>query len=111
MRKLSLAIVLLSLPLAALADSWKGVSLVDEMCHDQVKGNADAHPASCALKCADSGYGIFTSDGKWLKLDDNGNKAAVAALQKTKRKDHVRANVEGTQKGDVIAVSSLSIPN
>ncbi len=110
MRKLSLAIVLLSLPLAALADSWKGVSLVDEMCHDQVKANADAHPASCALKCADSGYGIFTSDGKWLKLDDKGNQQAVAALKKTKRKNHIRANAAGTLEGDTIHLASLSIP-
>ncbi len=110
MRKLSLAVVLLSLPLAAMAESWKGVSLVDEMCHDQVKGKADSHPASCALKCASSGYGIFTSDGKWLKLDAKGNEEAVAALKKTTKKDHVRANVEGTQKGDTIQVASLSIP-
>jgi hypothetical protein len=110
MRKLSLVVVLLSLPLAALADSWKGVSLVDQTCHDQVKGSPDAHTKSCALKCADSGYGIFTSDGKWLKLDDKGNKDAVAALQKTKKKDHLRVDVEGTQKGDTIQVASLSIP-
>lgn len=111
MRKLSLAVVLLSLPLAALADNWKGVSLVDEMCHDQVKDKADAHPTSCALKCASSGYGVFTSDGKWLKLDAKGNEQAVAALKKTKKKDHVRADVEGTQQGDTIQVASLSIPD
>lgn len=110
MRKLSLAVVLLSLPLAALADSWKSVSLVDDMCHEQVKGSPDAHPTSCALKCADSGYGIFTSDGKWLKLDDKGNQEAVAALKKTKKKDHIRVNVEGTQKGDTIEVASLTMP-
>ncbi len=110
MRKLSFAVVLLSLPLAVLADSWKGVSLVDDMCHEQVKGSPDAHPTSCALKCADSGYGIFTSDGKWLKLDDKGNQEAVAALKKTKKKDHIRVNVEGTQKGDTIQVASLTMP-
>jgi hypothetical protein len=111
MRKLSLAVVLLSLPLAALADSWKGVSLVDQMCHDQMKDKADSHPTSCALKCAESGYGIFTEDGKWLKLDAKGNQAAVAALKKTKKTDHIRANVEGTLKGDVVHVASLSIPD
>lgn len=110
MRKLSLTVVLLSLPLAALADSWKGVSLVDEMCHDQVQAKADSHPTSCALKCASSGYGIFTSDGKWLKLDAKGNQEAVAALKKTKKKDHIRADVEGKQAGDTIQVASLSIP-
>jgi len=111
MRKLLLGVVLLSLPLAALADSWRGVPLLDNSCREQAKANPDAHPTSCALKCADSGYGIYTAEGQWLKLDKAGNRAAVAALQKTKRADHLRANVEGTLKGDVIQVKSLTIPD
>ena len=111
MRKLSLAFVLAVLPLGAFAETWTGVSLVDGMCHAQVKGNVDAHTTSCALKCASSGYGIYTPDGTWLKLDDKGNQEAVAALQKTKRKDHLRVNVEGTRKGDVIEVASLTLPD
>ncbi len=39
-----------------------------------------------------------------------GAHGAVAALKKTKRKNHVRANVEGTQEGDTIHVASLTIP-
>jgi hypothetical protein len=109
MRKLLLAVALLSLPLAALADSWKGVSLVDNNCKDRVKAAPDAHTTSCALKCADSGFGVYTADGRWLKLDDAGNKAAVAALKKTKKADHLRADVDGTLKGDEIQVKSLSI--
>jgi hypothetical protein len=111
MRKLLLAVALLSLPLAALADSWKGVSLVDNNCKERMKANPDAHTTSCALKCADSGYGVYTADGKWLKLDDAGNKAAVAALKKVKKTDHLRADVDGTLKGDEIQVKSLSIPD
>ena len=109
MRKLLLTVVLLSLPLAALADSWKGVSLVDNNCKERVKASPDAHTTSCALKCADSGFGVYTADGKWLKLDDAGNKAAVAALKKTKKADHLRADVDGTLKGDEIQVKSLTI--
>jgi len=111
MRQLLLAAVLLSLPLAALADSWKGVPLLDNNCREQAKADPDAHPTSCALKCADSGYGIYTAEGRWLELDKAGNKAAVAALHGTKKADHLRADVEGTLKGDVIQVRSLSIPD
>ena len=103
--------LLLTMPLAARADTWKGVSLVDNDCRNNVKGDPDAHPTACALKCAKSGYGVFTADGKWLMLDDAGNKAAVAALQKTKKADHLRADVEGTLKGEVIQVKSLTIPD
>jgi len=111
MRKLLLTAVLLSLPLAALADSWKGVALVDNNCKDSAKADPDAHTTSCALKCAKSGYGIYTADGTWLKLDAAGNNAAVVALKKTKKVDHLRADVEGTLTGDVIAVRSLTIPD
>jgi len=111
MRKLLLSVALLSLPLAALADTWKGVSLVDSACKDSAKGDPDAHPTSCALKCAGSGYGVYTADGKWLKLDPAGNKAAVAALHNTKKTDHLRADVDGTLKGDTIQVKSLTIPD
>jgi hypothetical protein len=103
-------LVSLWVPCAALAANWENVSLVDEMCasKDKVKADPDQHPTSCLLKCADSGYGVMTQAG-WVKLDDAGNKMALAALKKTKKKDHVRVNVTGEQKGDVIQVSALKI--
>jgi len=110
MRKLLLVVALLSLPLTALADSWKGVALVDNDCRGMVK-DPDTHPTSCALKCEKSGYSVQTADGQWLKLDAAGNKAAVAALHKTKKADHLRADVDGTLKGDMIRVKTLSIPD
>ncbi len=107
MRKLLGALLVSAwVPCVAFAGSWEKVSLVDKMCVSKVKGDPDKHPASCALKCADSGYLIQTADG-WVKLDDAGNKLAIAQLKSTKRKDHVRVNVSGEKKGEVIAVSSL----
>jgi hypothetical protein len=109
MRKLlAVMIVVLASPMSALAAEWQNVSMVDSMCLSKVKADPDKHPASCALKCADSGYLIKTADG-WTKLDDKGNKLAVAELKNTKKKDHVRVNVSGEKKGDVIAVSSLKM--
>ena len=110
MRKL-IAVVVVSLwiPSVALAASWDKVSLIDTMCAQKVKGDPDSHSTSCLLKCANSGYGIQTGDGKYVKLDEAGNKLALAELKKTSKKDHIRVNVTGEQKDDVIHVSSLKI--
>jgi hypothetical protein len=104
---LALAAVALSGVLAA--ETFKDVSLIDTQCVDKVKSNPDKHTVKCALSCEDGGYGILTADGKYLKLDDAGNKKAAAALQATKKTDHIRATVEGTVSGDQIKVSSLTL--
>lgn len=110
MRKLLGALIVsIFVPCVALAANWEKVSLVDQMCASKVKDHPDKHPTSCLLKCADSGYGIQTADGKWVKLDAEGNKLALAELKKTQKKDGIRVNVTGEQKGDVIAVSSLKM--
>ncbi len=106
---LVVAAAVLSMPVAALADSWDHVSLVDRMCQNKVKSDPDGHPTSCLLKCAGSGYGILAPDGTWLALDDAGNAKALAALKQTKQKDHVRVDVTGERKGDVVQVASLKI--
>lgn len=107
----AVAALALALPVAARAGSWENVSLVDHMCLSKMKEHPDDHPTSCLLKCAGSGYGILTADGKWLKLDKAGNDKALTALKATSRKDHVRANVTGNQVGDTIQVASLAIPD
>jgi hypothetical protein len=109
MRKLMVVLLAtLVMPASALAAEWQNVSMVDSMCLGKVKGDPDKHPTSCALKCADSGYQIKTADG-WMKLDEAGNKLAIAQLKASKKKDHVRVNVTGEPKGEVIAVSSLKL--
>lgn len=110
MRKMLGALLVATfLPAVAFAGTWEKVSLVDQMCASKVKANPDKHPTSCLLKCADSGYGVQTADGTYVKLDAAGNKLALAELKKTGKKDGIRVNVTGEQKGDVIAVSSLKI--
>jgi hypothetical protein len=112
MKKLLAALVVsLWIPCVALAATWEKASLVDQMCatKEKVKSDPDKHPVSCLLKCADSGYGIQTSDGKYLKFDEAGSKMALAELKKTSKKDSIRVNVQGEPKGDVIQVTSLKI--
>jgi len=96
-------------PLAALAESWTNAPLVDQMCSQQVKDSPDSHTTACLIKCAKSGYGIFTPDGAYLKLDGKGNKQALEALKATRKKDHVRVDVTGEKSGDRIQVASLKL--
>lgn len=99
-------VLLVSLPLAAA--SWKDVSLIDNGCSEHAAKDPDAHTKSCALKCAKSGFAII-SEGKVIKLDDKGNELALEALKKSSATDHLRANVEGEVKDDVLHVTSLTL--
>jgi hypothetical protein len=111
MKKLvsALMVVGLSLPFAALAETWENVSLADKTCAEKFKGHVDDHPKACAEKCAKNGLGIVTQDGKWMKLDAAGNKQAQAALKKTDQKDHIRVNVTGEEKAGTIHVKTLEL--
>ncbi len=101
----------LVLPLSAATETWKNVALVDTMCaaKAEVKADPDKHTSRCALQCAKSGFGVLTSDGTFLKLDEAGNEKAVAALKSGKKTDHLRVTVSGERDGDTIKVQSLSL--
>jgi hypothetical protein len=106
----ALVAVVIALPVAARAETWKGVTLIDQTCGAKFKANPDSHPTECLKKCAKGGgLGIITSDGTWLKLDDSGNKQAIAALDKAKKKDHIRADVTGEKTGETLKVESLKL--
>ncbi len=110
--KLLFACVLIAalLPLAAAAETWTNVPLVDQNCSAKFTlKDADTHTRSCALSCAGSGFGILTSDGKFLKLDDAGSKKALAALKASKKPDHLRATVTGEVANGAIKVESLKL--
>ena len=111
MKHLLLAFLILAFafPILAAAETWDNVALVDTMCAEKVKANPDNHTTQCALGCAKSGFGIFTSDGTFLKLDAAGNKKALAALKATKKEKAIRATVTGEKEGDTIKVASLKL--
>ncbi len=108
MKRIVLAGLLFLAPAPALAATWTGVPLVDQKCEPTVKKDPDAHTRACLLQCAGSGYGIL-SHGKYIHLDPAGNEMAVSALKATSQKDHIRVNVTGERKGDVIHVHSLTL--
>ena len=100
---------LMALPLAAAAETWTNVPVVDTLCVSKVKADPDKHTTECALKCVKGGYGLLTTDGAYLKFDAPGNDKTVAALKATKKTDHLRATVVGERDGKNIKVASISI--
>jgi hypothetical protein len=108
--RVSMAILgLLALPLAAAAETWKDVSVIDTACLAKVKADPDKHTTECALKCSKSGYGLLTTDGSYLKFDPGGNEKTLAALKATKKADHLRATVVGERDGETVRVTSIEI--
>lgn len=99
----------LALAGAAAAASWTNVTLVDVNCSKKVKDDPDAHTRACALRCADSGYGIWTADGAYLKFDAAGSAKAKALLEASDRKDHLRVDVTGTVEGETLTVESIAL--
>jgi hypothetical protein len=102
-------LILALMPVLAAAESWENVPMVDGRCASMVKADPDAHTRECMLKCQNSGYGILTSDGKYLKFDADGNAKALELLKNSNQKDHLRVTVEGKQKGETIQVKSLKM--
>ena len=90
---------------AALAESWTG-TVIDSMCKGKDVAN---HTRQCALGCAKSGFGIVTSDGKFIKFNEEGNAKALAALKASNKEKDLKATVTGTMDGDVINVESIQL--
>jgi hypothetical protein len=90
---------------AAFAETWNG-TLVDVMCKDK---DISAHTRNCALGCAKSGFGLVTSDGKFMKFDEAGNAKALAALKATNKEKDLKAKVEGALDGDTVQVTSIAM--
>src|SRR5713226_5563379 len=114
-RLFALAALTVAFSVAGLAADVEGV-LMDKMCSAKAmqEGGMKAaamHKRDCALMpdCVKSGYGVVTSDNKFLALDDAGNKKAEAALKASKKTDNVRVKITGETSGDSIQVKSLRI--
>src|SRR5262245_46813816 len=89
--------------------------LMDKMCAMKaVKDGEKAatmHTRQCDMMpdCEKSGYGVFTTDNKYLVFDATGNEQAAAALKSSKKKDNLKVKVSGEVTGDTIKVASLTL--
>jgi hypothetical protein len=113
-RILSITCLLAGLNVVASAAEVTGI-LMDKMCSasavKQGQAFATKHDTKCALEadCQKTGYGVFTSDNKFIALDAAGNAKAAAALKATKKTDNLKVTVEGDVTGDTIKVASLKL--
>jgi len=128
MKKLSglqlLPVLVCAFAALASAADIKGV-LMDNMCSGKadlrisgatgtlVGGRivAEAHTKECLLmpQCQKSGYGVYTSDNKFLKFDEAGNRKALAAIKASTKLDDFEVEVTGEVKDDTIKVATLKI--
>ena len=93
----------------ALAATFKDVSVLDVACSKKAAATADTHTRECALMCKESGFGIVTSDQKFLKFDADGNAKVLEQLKASDKKDHLRVNVTGDVDGDTLKVKSVKL--
>src|SRR4051812_4380415 len=101
------SVVLFAIP--ALSETFHDVPVVDKNCSRQVAANPDAHTRDCALKFAASGYGIVSSDQKFLKFDADGNAKIKGALQASDKKDRLRMDVGGDVENAPLKLKSIKI--
>jgi hypothetical protein len=103
-----LASAFFCLPALGHGESKTGI-LVDARCGSNLAKDASeaaAHPVSCAIDSAESGYGII-ADGRFLRFDDHGNRQATLLLKATPKESNLKVRVGGHFEGDLIKVSEL----
>ena len=86
--------------------------VVDVHCATGLDVKDREHPVSCSLrdKCAESGFAVVAKDNLY-KLDENGNKLALAILKETKTKKGLAVSVVGTLKDGILYVDTMSEVN
>jgi len=89
--------------------------LLDKACSADAmkKGEAMAkgHDVGCLTMsdCASTGFGVFTSDGKFVAFDTAGNKQALAAVKASGKKTDLKVTVTGDVTGDTMKVSTIKM--
>jgi|GEM_PF-1353082 len=111
MKKFVLATLVLALALPLGAATWKDVSLMDAGCatHKEKMDKPEEHTKACAMRCGEKGgYGAIV-DGKFIKFDAKGDELTTAALKKSEKTDHLKADITGELKDGKLEVSAIEI--
>ncbi len=101
------SLMILAVPLSA--EQVEGI-LMHKMCSAKMQTHdaAKMHTKMCASNCSGSGFGLVTSEGKFLKFDAEGDKKATA-LKATDKTENLTVSIEGDVDGDNIKVKSLEL--
>lgn len=83
--------------------------VVDVKCATGLDVKDREHPVSCSLmpNCSASGFAVVAKDNLY-KLDENGNKLALAILKETKTKKGLAVSVVGTLKDGLLYADTMS---
>ena len=108
------AVLLGSLAGASFAEEVNGFLMTTMCAAKTTEGGPEAaskHERTCNLKpdCAKTGFGVLTSQSKFLQFDEGGNEKAIKALQESTKKDDMQVVVTGKIQGDKIVVSTLKL--
>jgi hypothetical protein len=108
-------------------NTWNG-ALVDQGCyttHFQQKSNenegnnstqtsTEKYTTECPVTPASTSFGMVTSDGKFVRFDDQGNTRIVEMVRSNKDWDRmmkgnkpVKVRVVGTANGDVVVIKEI----
>lgn len=96
-------------PLSHQAQTWKNVTILDQHASMQFKADPDSLTKTQEIEQARSGFGFWTADGHFLKLDKIGDEAWLDMLKKSKDTNHLRGSVTGVLHGKTITVKSISL--
>ena len=99
-----LSVLLLATPL--FAGEWTGY-LMDNMCAASRLDKASSHTTECMKRCKQSGFGLVTQEGKYIKFDEKGNIKALNELERTGKQDELLVKVTGEMRGGMIRVESV----
>lgn len=99
-----LSVLLLATPL--FAGEWTGY-LMDTMCAASRLDKASSHTTECMKRCKQSGFGLVTQEGKYIKFDEKGNIKALNELERTGKQDELLVKVTGEMRGGMIRVESV----
>lgn len=110
---LLLSVLMLAVTLLYAQDDKKSAKItgfvVDVHCATGLDVKDREHSVSCSLatKCAESGFAVVAKDNLY-KLDENGNKLALAILKETKTKNGLAVAIVGTLKDGILYVDTMS---
>jgi len=98
--------IFLATPLSAA--EWTGY-LMDTMCAANRLDKASSHTVECMKSCKQSGFGLVTKEGKYIKFNEVGNLKALNELERTGKQEELLVKVTGNMKGGVIRVESVEV--
>ena len=67
-----------------------------------------SHTKACALACSSTGFGVVAASGEYISFTPAGNTKASALLQAAAKAADLRVSVQGTRKGALLDVKSIT---